>query len=71
MRGEAPWGWRSHEPVLWESPGDWGKLAFRTPEKEVILILDLSPHHDMTKPLQAVLSPERLMESFGGASETL
>lgn len=40
------------------------------PEKDVILTLGLSTHR-VTKPLQAVLGPNRLTESFGRASETL
>lgn len=43
----------SHEPILWERPGDWGMMALKAPENKVILIT----HHDMTKPLQTVLGP--------------
>lgn len=47
----------SHEPTSWENPGDWGVLALRGPGKEVVLTPGLSTHHDMIKPLQAVLGP--------------
>lgn len=47
-----------------------GNADCQGPEKDVILTLGLSTHR-VTKPLQAVLGPNRLTESFGRASETL